>query len=297
MSEEIIKIFSDYKNIGANEDFAIKISEILLSEFGLENFVKDIKMYNNFCYNIKNSYGNFDCENQNININLHSIRSVSLWKNRYRDVKILNNSDKKLYLMLMTYSTIRHELEHAIQYKKLLNNDDSIESKLCEISFYSALYDLDETKLIELINVGYSAIEISDLIDSFSSNYQKCYYSIYAEKSAFIESEKDVYNIAINENIKNKKLSLLFKRRFLEYWFMGYSKKDDKIICPSYTFPKVLGLPHMLNNIEIYSENDEEALNNAMECYNFEERIKLGLPINENEYQRILEIKKANYIR
>ena len=281
----ILDIIYEYsiKNRLLDKNAINKILEILIKHNNLDI---TFNVNNNpFLLREKYTYGCLD-RRKHIIIYMQSIKYGIKLNDYMSDFSLennLTNFEKILRLNLFILLNILHEIEHAIQINICRNNDNStLENKLIILE---EQYKIDYESILkfkfdnDFIKSFLSKVKEYNMKDKLIGEY---YYISLHERLADINAYDKILQLIqiIKDEIINlyELINLMSIENKLQYYHM--------VNGPTIEFFSQIGL-----NNELLSILNEYNIDNLP----FEYRFKLGLPINNYEYQKttnLLQIKR-----
>ena len=261
------KLYDIYRNPPApTKDVIYKIFELMLAEFSeVKPYINDFQVThaNNdalgSCDNEdKAVLGSYDNEDKIVTINMLNIISDDSINNKF----------------IQIIETIRHEIEHANNLRKLHTKGNDI-----------------ETTLIRYSLIDYAMQNHLGYLSPFDMNHYEPRYAAYkkslnyesdpAERIARINAWKYVVNLLKNRR-GSSDLHEASKNLFYAY-VCGYKNNDYGLNPPTYEYLLNLGFYHEFYLLKKRVEEKK---------YCFNTRLKYGLPLSENEYyKKILDDK------
>ena len=277
MNEEILKDLYDYykadKQIG--RAYVEKVVNLNVDYYNLGKFVKKVVFMEENPQN-KKSYAGYS----------YNDRCVVLFTGKLADM-ILEREDyiprKQLLLCknIRVTQSILHEIEHAKQAKIMEDRKDD-ESEILKVTGTSRSQEIIKDRLKSL-GVGSNTIKIilNDKLKICADYYNFAPH----ERLAEINSNEKILEI-INP-MKNYIPEIYDRITFgvTSNRIRGY-KYNNSLISPTIFFLKKQNEEALLKRFEWYDENHNIALEKSKRIYNLEKRIKLGLPISEDEYAK-----------
>ena len=255
----------------------------ILDEYAVKNILiqllKDNKLDTFINYKIVNkkrldtSFGNkqilgeYDFHD-NIFIYLNEINkyiNCNKWKTIYHKEYEYNNFYECLAKNMIILETIIHEVHHAKQVAMTQDiYDYSVEKQIVryEIDYINPYFDIFDLNFIEFY------------FDYFKRkiNYYHCYNISFMERMANNISLNKIKEIIIKLNLDNNFLYDVYKKISITYLLKEYK---NNLLGPTIKFMKRIGCTDEFNNSDVFDMID------SME---YNERIKYGLPITEDEY-------------
>ena len=275
MSNSLYKLFMDYKGRELDDSFINQAYELMMEkETSLAPYVNDLDLK----YTDDN-LGAYNYAEKIIRVNKDKILS--------EDAVAL--PDKKL----LTLRVLRHEIEHARNYKRLFERRNDIESEIIRYSLADFVSRLDSENM--------SPSEKLDLIIKAGKKKEN-YMVDPEERLADIRAGQYLVNLLKNQN---RTPELLMVRSMLYYAYIrGYSYNGYYLNPPTYQFLLKMG---MYRDYYLLKKKVEEKCERMpweapkKEMYSFDTRITYGLPISIKEFDdeiiekvKLVKIKKDN---
>ena len=250
MNKELYHLLEDYKGSELDKDFIDESFNIMMSD---EDTLRD-KFVQSLVFDDKiKSIGNYSFEDKRISVNIENVRQAAMRKQYYNE---------KLFAL----GTLRHELEHAREVKKLFEYRTDIESTVTGYSLRGFC-----------IGHGFMCPMIPEYEEYNSVIDEDNYLFSPAERISDIKAWKYIVNL-----IKNQKGTedLLYARSMLYYSYVrGYKDNRYYLDAPTYTY---LLNQRMFNNFKYLKRRVGE------KDYSLDTRILCGLPITYKEYERTI---------
>lgn len=187
---------------------------------------------------------------------------ITIYVNNIIDKDVFSNNVNRKNIFAL--EALKHELVHARQLKNIDSGKKDINTEVNKLSLLSYCKKIGIFYPLQEYNMKY--------IDFLTKeNYNIC----PDERSAEIAAWKYIVNL-----LKNKRYSdeLLFAKTNLYYSYLrGYKDNGIYINCPTYEFLMELRLMRELKYIKSKAESHN---------YNLETRLKCGLPITHEEYNK-----------
>ena len=281
MEEKLLELLYNYSknNKLADIDFIVKVVSIVTNYKRLNDYVKKIEYnsYNKFDNSSLLGY-NFDerkiiIYDEKLNIYLNQVKANDVF---------IPNKEKLFYKNVEVLEALLHELEHANQ-SKIMENEKTEEAEILKL--------VGVGKSRELISMELKKIGLSKkLIENLLNNKMKIYYKYYDfaphERLAEINSHQKMSEILspiknFVPNIYKLENTLVLKNKLKGYTF------NHKLISPTVLYLKEQGEENNLRNFCWYDIEDNKCLELSKRFYNSEKRIRLGLPIDNYEYNNL----------
>lgn len=191
---------------------------------------------------------------------------------------------------LMVLHFILHECEHITHHKLCNNNDKSLRGYLLRESMADTLFCVETERLNFTKLTPEQMLNITVKMEYFEkrrSIYPKIYEFLPAERMAEIDSFERILNILEYCKFdKDKSQSFIYARGLNIIKLLGYSKKDNEIMCPTYS------LYYELDKISPNQELLNKIIANLEKCSNnldLDDRLYYGLPITDKEHEYVLK--------
>lgn len=250
--QDVTKYIYDFSknNTLINSDFIYNIVLELIDVLELNEYIKTILI----CYLKSNTLTRYYVNEKKLCIDLKKL--IYCISNYIANQKIdCSYEDKILLTNLYIVKILYHELEHAIQEKKI------------------NIYFNDETKILVLSGIWEEKLKKSNL-----KLYEKEKY-LYnpIERQANMMSCRRI--IEICNFLNNKEILNFFKCELINISLQGYEERD--INYPIFKY--------FLGNSDFLRISD---IVRKVRTFDFSERLNIGLEISENEYYSLKEKKK-----
>lgn len=291
MDDILIQIIHDIscKNKILDVDILKSIIEQLISYYDLNDYVKSIDIVELYLTN-----GN------NITAMQYNpkTRRILIYKNNLYELvnvmygaSIFDKSQAFFFINLYILHVAIHELKHAEQYKKSLEKTSN-GSEILDLCFN--INSIFSKRYNELISSGSE----SEDIEHFAKQCElvtKEYYE-YAPHERMAEIDSYSYIIKLSSEIRSKMPEVLryFKSMLASKEMDGYRISKNIYFPPTLTYFIGLGLLNELEKFDFYDSDFITCLEKSKKKYNLDDRIYLGLPIDNNEYDE--KMKKLRFI-
>lgn len=271
IAKEIYTLILSYMEYNKSVDlnFLENIADIVVKNKNLKDYLTAIKIDNNI-----KDVATHCSHNKSITVNVNTIIYI------LKLIKIFNGKELLFYSYLEVVEVLLHELEHVNQ-DKIFNYENSLESLIVRKTLEPARKLSQELSITK----GIKNNLISLKIDLYNIKYHKNYIYSPAERLAYIKSTLTTIKIA--ELFGSKNICDYENLFLITNYCRGYYKKINptkyylKIINPKFNWHKI-----------------EEKIRDI----SFLDRITLGLEINKNELQSLvnnikssMEITEQNY--
>lgn len=241
----------------------LEIGNYYLENLNIQNKIKKIEIKPS-----RIAFASYSPNEKRIKLNLDEM--IAYFANEAEKNK-LNKKDYYSYINLKILQFLFHEIEHVRQYS--INKMDTVENILLTIGKLNMdIWGMQEDNLIYLQTYEYNPNErMADL-----NSYKK-----------IIE-----YLNILKKYINIKKANNLIKKEYIKTKIKGY--ENDK--CPSEIYLLETNFDYIWNNMKFYDENRKIMYNKVSKEYNLEERLYLGLPVENIEIKKLSFIAKQNMI-
>ena len=281
MNETILgDLYNYYKaNKHIGKDYVEKVVNLSVDYYNLGNYVKKVAFMEENPAN-KNSLAGYAYTDKCIILFTGKLAEMVLEREDY-----IPNNQLLLCKNIRITQSILHEVEHAKQAKRMEEMKDDL-SEILKVTGTSKSQEIIKERLKSL-GLGASTIKVilNDKLKTCDTYYN---YAPH-ERLAEINSNEKVLEL-INP-IKNI-IPEIYDRitfGFTSNRVRGY-KYNNGLISPTIFYLKKQNEEALLNKFEWYDDNPKKALEKSKNIYSLEQRIRLGLPISEAEYN--LEEKK-----
>lgn len=255
-------ISGEYPRI--NKDFITDFYDIVLSHDSNPDYL----------YGIKIDEKDKDAERKNVmgkytgrNIYIYTDHTLPILNDYFLHEKFLKPEEKPFYMCLLVSKILLHELEHSFQERKIYQSDNNNESLLImldeianfgEKEMYASTYDISVRERLADINAYKRLLGLVSYLEDYLPNLAKLQSGIT-----------------------------------LKTMLNGYTKENGIVKCPTLEFLRRHNLTLMLKDLTSwYTEDESKVRENLKDTLSLYERIKLGLPINEKEYNHTLSLKQ-----
>lgn len=296
MEEKIFKLIYDYAKVNRMIDqvYIDKVIEIVIKDQSLHDYVKEIKYITNEEMNQHKGKGwTVQIANASTIMDLsynHETHMIKVYTDNIPKLyniccNQMNFKHPKLACPSIYTQRILHEIEHANQ-ERTVTEKDNLEAKI----LYAARPRVNNPNEYPLEKKSEEIAKMLLRTVLYHANY------IYSpmERMAEIDSYKRMKHILSLSDIDISDIIQYTDEMVLKNQIVAY---DDTCLSPTIRFVKTLWQydeENPLDKFEWYSENDQECLKNSIEMYPFEQRIRCGLPIEEQKKLKL--INKLNKI-
>ncbi len=282
LKERLAKLVYDYsiKEKIADKEFVDQVVEMCVEEFNLRDYVKTLNL---------DSDGNnemiagYNIENKNLALDLHTLIGNVISRVEIESRSGIATSSFLMFVKVNidVINSIVHELQHAMQYKKCLTDQEGFDRKILEMSMVKNLSLLRGKALTPAEEKYLRTIAILEGDEVF-------YESLPHERMANItglEYDRDISKLLSTR--KKGNLEAYTEARLLLGKMMGYKECSPTAfaIAANETIKRNIGLPHDIYRIDQVEQElrEESARNN----FSLDERLYYGLPISDVEKEQL----------
>ncbi len=295
MSKELLNLIHYYSSMfkTVDEEYIRKLVKIVISSKLLEDYVKEVEIVKGDHLNKKFSQGrevaNYSFASKKISV---FYENLMLYKFQYiYHQEFLNHFEFVIVKNLIMSQKILHELEHANQHKMMIQNDGSLEAEVLRLSIDPTLGD-EFKSLLSITNFLSVIKSLGDFNDKRGENYTQNYFLAPEERLANIKSHQEILDTfsvmgGFATNILNYE-----KICILENMLQGYINKKGDLISPTVTYLKNNNVTPFLKATDWFDEDPRVCLRKSQERYSLEERLKCGLMIDREEYEKVNQTLK-----
>ena len=276
--EKIAKLIYDYSinKKFADNNFTETVISLCINTLNINDYVMKHDIIS-----LEEGCAFYSINKKSILIDITSIKNLSLNKIESDSINDIQTSDMEMYtkVNLKVVYMILHELTHAYQYKKCLEGNNDLEKALLELSLESNLVQLRKEKISNQKAMFYTKQQ------EFYQNHLY-YLTIPSERMANINALKFVYDTSMYlPNDLNKNITIYNEASLLTGKIITYDNSSPTayFISINEQLKKYLGFPYGETDIDII---EEKYINKDL---SLDERLYLGLPIEKEEKQELLE--------
>lgn len=287
METELLKLVSEYSRNKkyADHDFIMRVIELFKEHYSLSDYLENVIFKN-------------DTEDtETLVAYRRSVRCISIYYpniiNYINQIdgnfSYFDEEERFFYQNLNIVKFLLHDLEHALQTRKVDGSKNDIEAKLLMASFYES----NEKYQKPMLSFG-----MWDYIDKVTMLYDKLYSRNPAERMAEINSLKTLKKLIVPLKDEMPVLFQFESDCLINEMISGYS--ENKLKCPTEIF-LTESAKEMTDFIpELLLDNDHllELLKNECPKLNLEDRLLYGLPVTPQEYegqQKLIRFKNIEY--
>lgn len=273
VSNHILKYINNNKEI--DEEFFYDIVDYFINMYSLTSYLHELVFYRKN----SNADAEYMIDDRVINIYTNTLNKTIILDKEYFEDKI-NKFELEYLTYLIVVKNIVHELIHVYQCSILNKIEKSLEEEL--IIFESThLHNLDINMLREL------NIDINKYTRKVNKFIKKYYDSLLCERLA------EHYSIYFIDSLLSEESTILkeyYKDIFTDNLLRGYEYEDNILISPTYRVYKGI---HKLIGIREFDyqwlNNNYEVTKNKVKTLDFKTRVKLGLPISDDEFDKLMK--------
>ena len=290
MCYKILKLIYDYsincKLVDCN--FIDKLIEIVTNERGLETYVKNVEFTSKLDKEESIvTLAAYDFLKKNIIVDYDSVK-IFLEHNSYYD-SLFTLFEKYMFRNISIVQTILHELEHAYQSKQLdqYQQHPSIEQQLIKASFVLEQALKNPKIIADLLKSNITESQLALYISNYRLLYKQSYQFNPTERLAQINSYKIIGQTLkeIQKYIPN--LYEFEEATLTEELLNSYPEAAEYGGCPTQVYLHFNYRDDVWKLFPFYHENPQQLLQNVSAQYNLNDRLTLGLPIKQEEYEGI----------
>lgn len=257
----INKLIHDYssKNKKVDPEFILNIVNIYIKEYLIDDYVTGIMPIDDNCY-AAYSLDKF------IRINIDLLNDKYLCEENSFG---LSEQENNYFKYINVVQKILHELEHAKQYKKIVNIKKDLETMV-----------LIGSLAVERILINKNDKTLDDIPKSIQESYFRNQSDIYKkyykyapeEKMAEIDSRKECLRLIADLLGKNSELYTMYKYNIYDLYLKGY----ENDIIPTKLYLEKRGYLELWEPIDRFSKN-----------YSYIERARTGTQLTKLEKEQI----------
>jgi len=291
LKEQLARLVYDYSIKGkfADEQFFNTAINLCIEAFDIKDYVKDYKAISD---KDKERFAGYNIGTRKITLDILKQRNAVLERINVEKRAGISSStfETCLKVNIDVVNSIIHEIMHACQYKKCLQDEDDIQRELIELSFPKNLSIVRGNKLSKKMIEYYKILDALENDDVF-------YASIPAERMANIsglEFERDISKLISSS--KKEKIDNYTDARLLLGKIQSYSDYSPTAFVKSIneSIKKEIHIPHETSDISVI-ERRLKRLSKENDL-SLDDRLFLGFPIavdEEREIKRkVVELKK-----
>lgn len=281
MKEELLKLLYNYS-----------VNGIIADKYYIEKFIKIVNHYKKLDNYLDSFELNYSLEEKKNIISAYSfcMKRIIVYFNKLQYAIKNNNTSKYLipknediFLKnVMISQMLLHELEHANQ-AKIMDEHNNIESQILRLT---GVGKSTEYVAIKLQKKGYNLNKIKELINNKILIYNKYYDFAPHERLSEIKSYETLYSITsmIKDIVPN--VNKIQEIGALNNMLKGFTLNKE-LISPTILYLKMQGEEKELEKFNWYDSSLTESIKKAKRYYSLEDRIRLGLPIDEIEHYQV----------
>lgn len=198
---------------------------------------------------------------------------------------LFESVEQLFYRNLLITQIILHELEHANQ-RKIVDNEQTLEAQILRLS-------LLDYEIKQILKNKY----IDESIITYAKAKMQVYNDNYAiaphERLAQIKSYQEILNLLTQIKKYVPNLLEFEQTNKLENLLRGFYQESE-IYSPTAAYLIQNGKSQMLHEFNWYDEDYHKLLEKSKANYSFEDRLKYGLMIDEEEFDYCDQIIKTS---
>ena len=281
MKEELLDLLYEYSIKGklADKDYIDKFI-LIVSKYKSFNDYLIGPDYIPYSTANKDTLATYSFSIKKIQIFYKKIEEV-LANDKLCDVMI-PEKEKIFYKNVKISQILLHELEHVNQ-TKIIEEKNNLEARILRLT---GVGKSSEIFAVILRKMGYNTSSIESLLDNKKNIYHKYYDYAPHERLAEIKSHEQLTSITSKISDVVPTINKIEEIYSIKNMLKGY-KIDNILISPTVLYLVKQGEIGALKRFEWYGKNDYETLHNSKKLYDLEDRVRLGLPIDQKEYNTI----------
>lgn len=312
MNQRLFELMCKHYNqedcLSSNMDFIDSFIETVVNFKGLYAYVKDVKIkkflveenkkgqksINHFCF------AKYDGNEKSIYVYLESIKKAFL--EHTKNWNLLTSFERALYFYYELGEILLHELDHAVQEKEMHNNkNQSFEINLlriCTAEIHSLILSQTYSKMDASAYHRLSS-SAKEQFPYMYKKYVKLYQYSPEERLANINACNEMQKVLSYGGRKVSNLTRLTQLRELRYKLGGYKEEiQKKKVSGAYYFSPTIaylqaGREGEYTEYDNYTDQFIQNLYLSKHRFSLDERLKYGLMISENEFNRVSENIRA----
>ncbi len=297
MEEEILSLILKYTDAGklADENFIYEVCSIIINEFDLDEYVRDIKII--YAGNKDSLLATYVYFKRIFKLYIFIDEFNKYFTNNKLIQKLPNEGQRLFYKNLFFVEVIRHEIEHAHQ-EYLKDYEESLESDilLATNNPYDKMIS-DNCKMHNfIVNDIQSERDLIRKSHKFTKKVLKYYEYSPNERLAHIRSKLFSLELA-KMNQDYSRIAEINNKRLNYVIYHAYQNLDS----PTIYFSKKMHLMPYIEQYSWYHKNIRKCLEKSSQLYPFSERLLLGLPISTEErgiiYDEYINNETSSLIR
>lgn len=272
--KHILNYISNNKDI--DEEFFMLIIEYFLNIHNLNGYLLSVQFKKHHGYDL----ATYIPEYKVMDIYACSLNDVIDDYTKYFEGK-LNNFEEELFSYLIVVRELVHELTHIYQCNIIRKAEKTLEEELLSFeSFHLHNMDID---MLKRLNINININNYTRKVNKFIKKY---YDSLLCERLA------EYYSIDFTRGLIDDEcicLKEFYNECFIDNLLKGYEEENGILISPTYRVYKGI---HKLIGVSSfdyeYLHSDYEITKDKVKCLKFDTRVKLGLPITNEEFNNLL---------
>ena len=291
MNERILKLIVKYAFLESQMDkrFICELLQEFIVAYNLHDYVKKV-IFTKAISDDNEVVAKYDKNRRMVLINTVNLESMIDADGIQEE---LPKSDIPLYKSFATAEMVFHELNHAHQYRLI---DSNISGNVVTLLREGEPFTDDMIRKIgdEVDEKKLSKSQIDALMRKENKRVKK----LYDENYDLDVSERLASNIAMNQVIRVIKLIEKEHPELLSLYqyFLLTSLIDryDKNVSPTLSYFDNMARFDKLSSLDFYDSDRDIMIEKSLQRYGLNSRLYLGLPIKDEEYQRVQ--KRINHL-
>lgn len=281
MESKLLRLIFDYSKNGKLVDKAYleKLIDLVIDSKGISKYVQNSEIVSNGTEETMDGILLAEYRPNRKLIRIYSEAMERMLEEHDRYQVLFNGIEQIFYKNVFITQIILHELEHANQ-RKIIEKDDTLESKILKTSITNIDIDLVST----LLNEGFTLDQILYYIRREKALREEHYLLLPDERLAEIRSHQEIARTL--EPIKEYTPNLIEfeKTNILENMLRGYFYNEGAITSPTLEYAAASKRIDKLKSFQWYDENNQECLRKVKNELSLKKRVTYGLPIDTNEF-------------
>lgn len=291
--ENILDLLYEYSKRGKNVDkkFIDKVIKVMIREKDLNDYIKRVRFKNlSIC---KINHGGKDTPmayNTYTKEILIDNNNIILFQKMLEELIQFRDFEQVLSINTMLIQALLHEIEHANQLKKSIIRNEEFENLLLSVSCHVDNEFFKESKISQLLILKKGIYLNSQLYHNLGLQEQlntQFKTSLPIERMANIHSAQEVNGMLVeiskNECIEN--VTSLFDSLLAGFQLKGYNFNTGLITSPTENYLEEVKKLNIIGMDKHFTEYFDTVMKKAQST-SLENRLLLGLDINEEEYQK-----------
>ena len=286
MKEELLKLMLEYKSQGINTDKKLmdKIIEIVVNYQELNKYVRKISFLDK-APKEKEWFNVAEYQPALKKLIIHTKVLSDVLEESIETKLFFNPSEKNLYRNVMITQIMLHELEHANQWKTQNTlQDTSLEAQIIRAC------NIIDFALQSPANIAY-AIKSGKGKTLKNAFFHDTVWTIHKmdprERLAQIHSHQLIIELLKEIPEKTPFVYLIEHLILTKEYLKNYKEAQAKRTCPTEVYLYDIACPKEWQALPFYDEDTKTLLKNVTETLSLKKRLSLGLPISQEEYNKV----------